>query len=89
MLLTKKISPTEFRLNNKAFYIDYAPSNYFERFRFELIFSNLVKGLYINYGIYFYLSKLKVINNRLLFQIYFYRVYERSAIYKQYVESLK
>lgn len=82
MLTTKKISPIEFRLSNKAFYIDHAPTNYFERFRFEIIFNAIVKGFCLKYGIYFYLHKLKINDDKLLFQLYYYKIRHWNRIKK-------
>lgn len=42
MSTNKSVSPAEFRLHNKVFNIDFAPSNYFERVRFEMVFQQLV-----------------------------------------------
>jgi len=42
MSTNKSVSPAEFRLHNKVFSIDYAPSNYFEKVRFEIIFQQLI-----------------------------------------------
>lgn len=75
MLNIKKISPTEFRLHNKLFYIAYTPNNYFEAQRFEIIFQYLLIWFFKELGIYFYIQKLKIIDDHVLFQIYYYRTY--------------
>lgn len=75
MSTNKSVSPAEFRLHNKVFNIDFAPSNYFERVRFEIIFQQLVLWFWRQYGIYFYIHKLKVMDEKALLQIYFYKTY--------------
>lgn len=75
MSTNKSVSPAEFRLHNKVFQIDFAPSNYFERVRFEIIFQQLVTWFWRQYGIYFYIQKLKVLDEKVLLQVYFYKTY--------------
>lgn len=75
MSTNKSVSPAEFRLHNKIFNIDYAPSNYFEKVRFEILFQQLVVWFWRQYGIYFYIQKLKVLDEKALLQIYFYKTY--------------
>lgn len=75
MLTTKKISPIEFRLHNKIFSVDFSPENYFEKFRFEIIFQRILFRFYIHYGIYFYIQKLKIVDDKILFQFYYYKTY--------------
>ena len=75
MSTNKSVSPAEFRLHNKVFNIDFAPSNYFERIRFEMIFQQLVTRFWRQYGVYFYIQKLKVLDDKVLLQVYFYKTY--------------
>ena len=75
MLNIKKISPTEFRLHNKLFYVAYTPNNYFEAFRFEIVFQYLLMWFFEEFGVYFYIQKLKLIDDTVLFQLYFYKTY--------------
>jgi hypothetical protein len=75
MLNIKKISPTEFRLHNKLFYVAYSPNNYFETFRFEIVFQYLLMWFFEEFGVYFYIQKLKLIDDTVLFQLYFYKTY--------------
>jgi len=82
MSTNKSVSPAEFRLHNKIFNIDFAPSNYFERVRFEIIFQQLVTWFWRQHGIYFYIQKLKVLDDKVLLQVYFYKTY----IYQQSVK---
>jgi hypothetical protein len=80
MITLKKISPTEFRLHNKLFYVAYSPNNYFEAFRFEITFQFLLMWFYRTFGIYFYIQKLKLIDDHILFQLYFYRTFNAPKI---------
>lgn len=41
MKILKKISPTEFRLHNKVFIVEFSPTNYFEKYRLEILFQRL------------------------------------------------
>lgn len=82
MSTNKSVSPAEFRLHNKVFNIDFAPSNYFERIRFEMIFQQLVTWFWRQYGVYFYIQKLKVLDDKVLLQVYFYKTY----LYQQSVK---
>lgn len=75
MLNIKKISPTEFRLHNKLFHVAFTPSNYFESYRFEIIFQYLLMWFFEEFGIYFYIQKLKLIDDTILFQLYYYKTY--------------
>lgn len=75
MLNIKKISPTEFRLHNKLFHVAYTPSNYFESFRLEIIFQYLLMWFFEEFGVYFYIQKLKFIDDTILFQLYYYKTY--------------
>ena len=75
MLNIKKISPTEFRLHNKLFHVAYTPSNYFEPFRLEIVFQYLLMWFFEEFGIYFYIQKLKFIDETILFQLYYYKTY--------------
>ena len=75
MSTNKSVSPAEFRLHNKVFHIDFAPSNYFERIRFEIIFQQLITWFWRQYGIYFYIQKLKMLDEKVLLQVYFYKTY--------------
>lgn len=76
MLNIKKISPTEFRLHNKLFYVAYSPNNYFEAFRFEITFQYLLMWFFKELGMYFYIQKLKLIDDTILFQLYYYKTYK-------------
>ncbi len=75
MTTNKSVSPVEFRLHHKKFNIDFAPSNYFERVRFEIIFQLLITWFWRQYGIYFYIQKLKLLDEKLLLQVMFYKTY--------------
>lgn len=75
MSTNKSVSPLEFRLHTKIFHIDFAPSNYFERVRFEIIFQQLITWFWRQYGIYFYIQKLKLLDDKILLQVYFYKTY--------------
>lgn len=74
-MTNKSVSPAEFRLHNKIFTVDYSPSNYFEKVRFEIIFQHLVTWFWRQYGVYFYVHKLKVVGDKVLVQVYFYKTY--------------
>lgn len=75
MSTNKSVSPAEFRLHNKVFSLDYAPQNYFERLRFEMVFQQLVTWFWRQYGVYFYIQKLKLLDEKVLLQVYFYKTY--------------
>lgn len=75
MSTNKSVSPSEFRLHTKVFHIDFAPSNYFERIRFEIIFQQLITWFWRQYGIYFFIQKLKLLDEKILIQVYFYKTY--------------
>jgi hypothetical protein len=75
MSTNKSVSPAEFRLHNKVFNVDFAPHNYFERVRFEMVFQQLVTWFWRQYGVYFYIQKLKLLDEKALLQVYFYKTY--------------
>jgi hypothetical protein len=83
MSTNKSVSPAEFRLHNRVFNIDFAPSNYFERIRFEMVFQQLVTWFWRQYGVYFYIQKLKLVDEKALLQVYFYKTY----LYQQSVKK--
>jgi hypothetical protein len=82
MKALKKISPVEFRLHQKLFFIEFTPSNYFENFRVEIIFQRLFFWFFKFYGIYFYIQQLKLRHQTLFFQFYFYKTY----MFKRFIQ---
>jgi hypothetical protein len=83
MQTAKKISATEFRIHNQLFYVNYTPSNYFNSYHFEIIFQRLLNWFFKFYGLYLYIQKLRVINNYLLVQLYYYRCYPAPKIHRR------
>jgi hypothetical protein len=85
MQAAKKISATEFRIHNKLFYVSYIPSNYFKAYRFEIILQRLLNWFFTFHGLYFYIQKIKIINDILLIQLYYYKTY----LYKKNLKENK
>ena len=83
MSTNKSVSPAEFRLHNKVFKVDFSPSNYYEKLRFEMIIQKLIFWFWRHYGIYFYIQKLKVLDEKVLLQVYFYKTY----LYSRFVRK--
>jgi len=83
MQATKKVSATEFRIHNKLSYVNYIPSNYFKAYRFEIILQQLLNWFFTYYGIYLYIQKIKIINEIILIQLYYYKTYlYKKALYR-------
>lgn len=84
MKTLKKISPIEFRLHSKKFVNDFTPLNYFEKFRFTILFSRLLFWFFRRYGIYLYSYKLRILAEHFLFQFFYYRTRQN----KRYIKSI-
>lgn len=76
MYIVRKISPNEFLLHNKIFFLDYSPKNYFEKFRLEIFIQKFIFWVFHRFGIYLYIQKFKIINaTNILIQFYYYKTY--------------
>jgi len=75
MTTNKNVSPAEFRLHSKLFNVDCAPSNYFEQLRFEMVFQQLITWFWRTQGTYFFIQKVKKMDQKILFQVFFYKTY--------------
>lgn len=71
----RKISPTEHRLHIKSFNIDCAPHNYFEKARMEILLGQLFAYFFERYGILFFVQRIRIVNDTVLFQFHYYKTY--------------
>jgi hypothetical protein len=82
MKTLKKISPIEFRLHTKKFLNDYSPQNYFEKIRFNVLFSRLLFWFFKRFGLYLYSYKIFLQSEFFLFQFYYYRTEQFRKYFK-------
>lgn len=75
MLVLKKITPLEFRISSQKLVIPFSVENYFENFRFQLLFSRLFFWFFKYFGFYFFIRYLRRFNNSLILHFFYYRVY--------------
>jgi hypothetical protein len=75
MRTLKKISPLEFRINNRLFFSDFTPINYFEKFRFEIILHRMLFWFFRSFGIYIMVKQMRIIEDKVVLQFYYYRTY--------------
>jgi len=80
----RKISPIEHRLHNRSFNIDYAPANYFEKARLEMLLGQLFAWFLDRYGIYFFVQRIRIVNDTVLLQLHYYR----TAYHDRFMNSL-
>jgi len=77
----RKISPIEHRLHVRSLNIDYAPANYFEKVRLEMLLGQLFAWFLDRYGIYFFVQRIRIIDDTILFQVHYYKTfYHRKFI---------
>lgn len=75
MQSTKKTNPSEFLLHNYQYLVDATPENYFNRFRYELFLQKLLFWFFNRYGLFFFISQLKIRDYFFLVQFYYYKTY--------------
>jgi hypothetical protein len=81
MYIHRKTSVIEFRLHNKLFNLDYAPTNYLEKVRLYLFFTRLLHWMFNSFGFYLYIQKLKCTDDFILSHFYYYKTYRCSNFF--------
>lgn len=69
----RKISPVEFRLSSKLFNLAVSPSNYYEKFKYEVLLQKILYVYYKRHGTLFFIQNFLERTNYIILQFYFYR----------------